>query len=541
MATSSMFIVAVIGLVLGVVLGFGIKMFLIKAREKNARSLADKIIEQAKRSAEKLEKDAYLRAKERFQKERNRIQNQLRQREKELSRQEDRLRKKEKEVQRKENQLRERENALQRRQNELEKERERIVVQEERLKEVVDQEIQKLESLSGLTREEARKELMERMVAEARSEAAQLIIDIRNEAQERAKWEAKEIMAFAIERMATDYTMESTLTSVSLPNDNWKGLIIGREGRNIKAFEAATGVKVIVDDTPETVVMSSFDPIKREIARLTMERLIQSKNINPQAIETEVARATKIVEENIRKAAEQTLKELNIKNVHPEMREWLGRLKYRTSYGQNILQHSKEVALLAGHMAAELGLDVALARRAGLFHDIGKAVSNDSEGSHVTIGVELATRCKEHPVVINAILAHHEEAEPISPISVLVTAADRISGARPGARRESLEAYTQRIKKLEELGNSFEGVAKTYAISAGREVRVIVIPEAVSDVEVDMLASDIARKSKESMEYPGQIKVTVIRRLIEQSSTEEFLPGKEGNGGKNVETVPSMN
>lgn len=541
MATSSMFIVAVIGLVLGVVLGFGIKMFLIKAREKNARSLADKIIEQAKRSAEKLEKDAYLRAKERFQKERNRIQNQLRQREKELNRQEDRLRKKEKEVQRKENQLRERENALQRRQNELEKERERIVVQEERLKEVVDQEIQKLESLSGLTREEARKELMERMVAEARSEAAQLIIDIRNEAQERAKWEAKEIMAFAIERMATDYTMESTLTSVSLPNDNWKGLIIGREGRNIKAFEAATGVKVIVDDTPETVVMSSFDPIKREIARLTMERLIQSKNINPQAIETEVARATKIVEENIRKAAEQTLKELNIKNVHPEMREWLGRLKYRTSYGQNILQHSKEVALLAGHMAAELGLDVALARRAGLFHDIGKAVSNDSEGSHVTIGVELATRCKEHPVVINAILAHHEEAEPISPISVLVTAADRISGARPGARRESLEAYTQRIKKLEELGNSFEGVAKTYAISAGREVRVIVIPEAVSDVEVDMLASDIARKIKESMEYPGQIKVTVIRRLIEQSSTEEFLPGKEGNGGKNVETVPSMN
>ncbi len=536
----SLMVAAVLGLLLGIIIGFGIKVMLVKAREKNARSLADKIIEQAKRSAEKLEKDAYLRAKERFQKERNRIQNQLRQREKELSRQEERLRKKEKEVQRKENQLKERENALQRRQNELEKERERIVVQEEKLKEVVNQEIQKLESLSGLTREEARKELIDRMVAEARSEAAQLIIDIRNEAQERAKWEAKEIMAFAIERMATDYTMESTLTSVSLPNDNWKGLIIGREGRNIKAFEAATGVKVIVDDTPETVVMSSFDPIKREIARLTMERLIQSKNINPQAIETEVARATKIVEENIRKAADQTLRELNIKNVHPEMREWLGRLKYRTSYGQNILQHSKEVALLAGHMAAELGLDVALARRAGLFHDIGKAVSNDSEGSHVTIGVELATRCKEHPVVINAILAHHEEAEPISPISVLVTAADRISGARPGARRESLEAYTQRIKKLEELGNSFEGVAKTYAISAGREVRVIVIPEAVSDVEVDMLASDIARKIKESMEYPGQIKVTVIRRLIEQSSTEEFLPGKEG-GGQNVETVPSMN
>ncbi len=539
MAVNEMLLAAVLGLVVGVAVGFAIKVFMQKAREKNARSLADKIIEQAKRSAEKLEKDAYLRAKERFQKERSRILDQLRRREKELAREEDRLRKKEKDVQRRENQLKERENAIKRKQNELEKERERIVVQENRLKEVVDQEIQKLESLSGLSRDDARKELMDRMIAEARSEAAQMIIDIRNEAQERAKWEAKEIMAFAIERMATDYTMESTLTSVSLPNDNWKGLIIGREGRNIKAFEAATGVKVIVDDTPETVVMSSFDPIKREIARLTMERLIQSKNINPQAIEQEVARATKIVEDNIKRAADQTLKELNIKNVHPEMREWLGRLKYRTSYGQNILQHSKEVALLAGHMAAELGLDVALARRAGLFHDIGKAVSNDSEGSHVTIGVELATRCKEHPVVINAILAHHEEAEPISPISVLVTAADRISGARPGARRESLEAYTQRIKKLEELGNSFEGVAKTYAISAGREVRVIVIPDAVSDVEVDMLASDIAKKIKESMEYPGQIKVTVIRRLIEQSSTDEFLPGKDD--GKNVQSVPSVN
>ncbi len=539
MAVNEMLLAAVLGLVVGVAVGFAIKVFMQKAREKNARSLADKIIEQAKRSAEKLEKDAYLRAKERFQKERSRILDQLRRREKELAREEDRLRKKEKDVQRRENQLKERENAIKRKQNELEKERERIVVQENRLKEVVDQEIQKLEALSGLSRDDARKELMDRMIAEARSEAAQMIIDIRNEAQERAKWEAKEIMAFAIERMATDYTMESTLTSVSLPNDNWKGLIIGREGRNIKAFEAATGVKVIVDDTPETVVMSSFDPIKREIARLTMERLIQSKNINPQAIEQEVARATKIVEDNIKRAADQTLKELNIKNVHPEMREWLGRLKYRTSYGQNILQHSKEVALLAGHMAAELGLDVALARRAGLFHDIGKAVSNDSEGSHVTIGVELATRCKEHPVVINAILAHHEEAEPISPISVLVTAADRISGARPGARRESLEAYTQRIKKLEELGNSFEGVAKTYAISAGREVRVIVIPDAVSDVEVDMLASDIAKKIKESMEYPGQIKVTVIRRLIEQSSTDEFLPGKDD--GKNVQSVPSVN
>ncbi|NIS38599.1 ribonuclease Y [Candidatus Saccharibacteria bacterium] len=346
---------------------------------------------------------------------------------------------------------------------------------------------------------------------------------IKKEATDRARWEAKEIMAYAIERMATDYTMESTLVTVSLPNDNWKGLIIGREGRNIKAFEAATGVKVIVDDTPETVVMSSFDPIKREVARLTMESLIKKKNINPKAIDSEVEKAQEIVEENIEKAAKETLSELKINNVDPELQNYLGRLKYRSSYGQNILQHSKEVAWLAGNMAAELGLDVALARRAGLFHDIGKAVSNDSEGSHVTIGVEITTKCNEDPVVINSVLAHHEEAEPISPVSVLVTAADRISGARPGARRESLEVYAQRISKLEELANSFEGVAKTYALSAGREIRVMIQPEKLTDAEADMLASDIARKIKDTMEYPGQIKVMVIRQLVAQSTTDEHL------------------
>jgi len=323
-----------------------------------------------------------------------------------------------------------------------------------------------------------------------------------------------------------------------LPNDEWKGIVIGREGRNIKAFEAATGVKVIVDDTPETVVMSSFDPVKREIARIAMERLIKIKNINPKNIETEVEKATREVDASVKKAAEETLQELKIKNVHPEMREHLGRLKYRTSYGQNILQHSKEVAWLAGGMAAELGLDVALAKRAGLFHDIGKAVSGDSEGSHVSIGVELATRCNEHAVVINSILAHHEEAEPISPLSVLVTAADRISGARPGARRESLEAYAERITKLEELANSFEGVGKTYALSAGREIRVMIMPEKISDVETKLLAADIARKIKETMEYPGQIKVTVIRQTIANSFTDEFLPGQNG---KKSETVVTEN
>ncbi|RMI13587.1 MAG: ribonuclease Y [Calditrichaeota bacterium] len=510
-------------LILGVFIGIATARVFQKMKEKNARQTAEEIIRRAERSAEKLEREAYIRAKEKFQQERLQIQKQLKHREGEISRQEERLRRKEKDLRRAENNLRDRESLLNKQRKQLEELQKKVESREKQVEDIIEQQMKKLESLSGLNREEAKRQLKEHLLHQARSEAAQMILDIKREAEERARWEAKEIMAYAMERMATEYTMESTLASVSLPNDNWKGLIIGREGRNIKAFEAATGVKVIVDDTPETVVMSSFDPVKREIARLTMEALIKKKNINPRTIEKEVKRAQQIVEESVKQAAEETLRDLKINNVHPEMKNYLGRLKYRTSYGQNILQHSREVALLAGNMAAELGLDVQLARRAGLFHDIGKAVSSDSEGSHVSIGVEIATRCKEHPVVINSILAHHEEEEPIHPISVLVTAADRISGARPGARRESLEAYTQRITKLEELANSFAGVAKTYALSAGREIWVMVEPEKLTDEEAELLAGDIARKIKEQMEYPGQIKVCVIRQLIAQSSTEEFL------------------
>lgn len=516
----------------GLVLGFVINMLVEKHKVTGAKQQAEEILRRTRKEAEKLEREAYIKGKEQLYKERSRFQKEVKQREGELSRTEERLRKKEKDLKRFENHLLEKESRLNKQEKEVESVKQQIRGKEKELQEIVQEEIKKLEKISGLHKEEAKKQLIEKMLAEARSEAAQTILDLKNEAHERARWEAKEILAFAIERMATDYTLESTLTSVSLPNDNWKGLVIGREGRNIKAFEAATGVKVIVDDTPETVVMSSFDPIKREVARIAMEQLIKNKNINPKAIEREVEKAQTIVEKSISQAADETLRELKINNVHPEIKEWLGRLKYRTSYGQNILQHSKEVAWLAGNMASELGLDASLARRAGLFHDIGKAVSSDSEGSHVTIGVELTTRCNEHPVVINSILAHHEEAEPISPISVLVTAADRISGARPGARRESLEAYTQRITKLEELANSFDGVAKTYALSAGREIRVMIVPEKLSDADADLLASDIARKIKETMEYPGQIKVMVIRQLLAQSSTDEFL---SGNGNTRTE------
>ena len=353
-------------------------------------------------------------------------------------------------------------------------------------------------------------------------EAAQMAIDIKEEAKANAQKEAKEIITYAIENIAHEVTIESTLSTVQLPNERYKGMIIGREGRNIRAFEEITGVKVIVDDTPELIVLSGFDPVRREVARLSMENLIKTKNINPNLIEQIVAKATKEVEKTIMKAAEDTLNYLSLRNVHPAIKESLGRLKYRFSYGQNILEHSKEVALLSGAMAAELGFNIKLAKRAGLLHDIGKALTINAEGSHVKLGVDLCTKYKEHEIVINSILAHHEEAEPISPISVLVTAADKISGSRPGARRDTLEAYTKRITGLEEIANSFEGVSKTYAISAGRELRVIVEPERIDDRRAAILSSDIAKKIKEEMEYPGQIKVCVIRQTIASKNTDEF-------------------
>ncbi|MCB0276318.1 MAG: ribonuclease Y [Calditrichaeota bacterium] len=504
-----------------------------RAKTGSAKKAAEEILEEANRNAKAIEKTAHVRAREKHQEERSMMQQTLKKREQEISSNEEKLRSREKELRRLENSIRDREGNIRRNFQRLQDAESSLNDKQQKIEEVIDQQIEELEKISGINRDEAKARLINTLTERARSEAAQTLIDLRKEAQDKARAEAKDILATAIEKMATDYTMESTLVSVSLPNEGLKGLIIGRGGQNIKAFESVTGVKVIVDDTPETVVMSGFDPIKREIARLAMEALIKKKNISPKYIEQEVSKATKMVEESIKKAAESTLTELKLNNVHPDMKNYLGRLKYRTSYGQNILQHSKEVAFLAGNMAAELGLDVQLARRAGLFHDIGKAVSNDVEGSHVTIGVDITTKYNEHPVVINSVLAHHEEAEPISPVSVLVTAADRISGARPGARRESLEAYAQRISKLEEVAKSFEGVAKTYALSAGREVRVIVQPEKLTDLEAQMLAHDIAQKIKEEMEYPGQIKVTVIRRLIATGATEDSNnnPKKNPSGG----------
>lgn len=529
MDMTSLALGGLIGILFG---GLGFFGFM-RAKTGSAKKAAEEILEEANRNAKAIEKTAHVRAREKHQEERSMMQQTLKKREQEISSNEEKLRSREKELRRLENSIRDREGNIRRNFQRLQDAESGLKDKQQKIEEVIDQQIEELEKISGINRDEAKARLINTLTERARSEAAQTLIDLRKEAQDKARAEAKDILATAIEKMATDYTMESTLVSVSLPNEGLKGLIIGRGGQNIKAFESVTGVKVIVDDTPETVVMSGFDPIKREIARLAMEALIKKKNISPKYIEQEVSKATKMVEESIKKAAESTLTELKLNNVHPDMKNYLGRLKYRTSYGQNILQHSKEVAFLAGNMAAELGLDVQLARRAGLFHDIGKAVSNDVEGSHVTIGVDITTKYNEHPVVINSVLAHHEEAEPISPVSVLVTAADRISGARPGARRESLEAYAQRISKLEEVAKSFEGVAKTYALSAGREVRVIVQPEKLTDLEAQMLAHDIAQKIKEEMEYPGQIKVTVIRRLIATGATEDSNnnPKKNPSGG----------
>ena len=483
------------------------------------------IVLKAEKAAERIEKQAYLNGKERLQNERNNFKKQLKDREFSLQNQQKQFRNREKEIRRKENHLAEEKQSLKNQQDELFNLRKKLIEMADNYEEIVEKEQKRLENVAGLSKEDAKTDLINTLIKDAKAEAAQSLIEIKNETEERAKIDAREIMAFAIERMSTEYTMENTLSSVSLPNDNWKGVIIGKEGRNIRAFENSTDVKVIVDDTPETVVLSSFDPVKREIASIAMGKLIHKKNINPKSIEQEVQEATRSVNREMKKAADDTITRLNLQNVKQEMKEYLGRLRYRTSYGQNILQHSIEVAFLTGNMASELGLDVNLARRAGLFHDIGKAISNETEGSHVDLGVEVCERNSEHEIVINAVLAHHEEAEPISPISVLVTAADKISGARPGARRETLEAYAQRIHKVEEMANSFEGVGKTYALSAGREIRVIVEPNNVNDENTQILATDIANKIKENMEYPGQIKVTVIRQTQAVKFTDEFLTG----------------
>jgi ribonuclease Y len=377
--------------------------------------------------------------------------------------------------------------------------------------ELVAEQNHRLERISGMSREDARRFLMENMVNEAKLESAQMVKQVRDEGKLEAKKIARNYIVQAIQRTASDHSVETTVSVVNLTSDDMKGRIIGREGRNIRAFEAATGVDVIVDDTPEAVIISGFDPFRREVARVSLEKLMQDGRIHPARIEEVVEKTRTELEEDIVQTGKNALLELGIANVHPEITRLIGRMKYRSSYGQNVLSHSIEVAYLAGIMARELGLSVEHAMRAGLMHDMGKCVDRNVEGPHAMLGYDIARRYKESPIVANAIGAHHDDIEMESPIAVLVQAADSISGARPGARRESLEAYVKRLETLETIARSFEGVAKTYAIQAGREVRVMVEPDRVDDLFADQLAHDIAQKIEHEMEYPGQIKVMVIR------------------------------
>lgn len=472
----------------------------------------------AEKSAHNLKKEKLLEVKDEFLKRKQKFEEESRAREKEISEIEKRIRNEKETIEKIKSELlsktTEAENLVNtfnvKNKELLEKE----VIVDEQLKhnnELVAQQKDKLQRLSGITEEEAKKILFDSLIEKAKFEATQKLQDIREETKIEANKISKNIIVQAIQRSAVDHSVETTVSVLQITSDELKGRIIGKEGRNIRAFEAVTGVDIIVDDTPEAVIISAFDPFRREVARVAMERLIADGRIHPARIEEVVAKVEKELNEEIIRVGEQTLMDMGVQAVNRDIITLIGRMKYRSSYGQNVLNHSIEVGHLASVMAAELGLDPMIAKRAGLFHDIGKTVDRSIEGPHAILGYEIAKRCKEHPVVCNAIGAHHDEMPMENPIAVLVQAADAISGARPGARRESVEAYSKRLEKLEQIATSFEGVAKTYAIQAGREVRVIVEQEKISDILQDQLAEDIAHKIQEEMEYPGQIKVNVIR------------------------------
>lgn len=489
-------------------MAFGVGYWLQKkaaeAKIAQAKDVAREIIAEAQREAEARKREAILEAKEELLRGRNDLEKEVRDRRAEVQRLEKRLLQKEESLDRKSEQMERKEEALEQRERELEKTREELT----RLQ--MEQRAQ-LERLAGLSAEEAKQLLLKEVENEARYEAALLIKSIEDEAKQEGERRAREVVALSIQRIAADQVAETTVSVVNLPNDEMKGRIIGREGRNIRALETLTGVDLIIDDTPEAVILSGFDPVRREIARIALERLMADGRIHPARIEEMVAKAEKEVEQAVREAGEQATFETGIHGLHAELIRLLGRLRYRTSYGQNVLKHSIEVAHLAGIMAAELGADVTLAKRAGLLHDIGKAVDHEMEGSHVQIGVEVLKRYRESSAVIHAVAAHHGDEEAKSIVAVLVAAADAISAARPGARRETLETYIKRLEKLESIADSFEGVEKAYAIQAGREIRIMVKPEKIDDVMAVKVARDIVQKIESELEYPGQIKVTVIR------------------------------
>ena len=502
-------VIAIIVLVLGILLILA-GLYLIKSNKDkaekigNAEEKARNIIDEALKAAETKKREGLLELKEETLRNKNELERESKERRSELQKFEKRVLAKEEALDRKADSLEKRESQLTSREDKLNKRQAEVDALSEKR-------VQELERISGLTSEQAKDYLLKTVEDEVKHETAMLVKELETRAKEEAGKKAKEYVVTAIQKCAADHVAETTISVVPLPNDEMKGRIIGREGRNIRTLETMTGVDLIIDDTPEAVILSSFDPIRREVARIALEKLIVDGRIHPARIEEMVEKAQKEVETMIREEGEAATLEVGVHGIHPELVRLLGKMKCRTSYGQNALKHSIEVAQLSGLLAAEIGVDVRMAKRAGLLHDIGKSVDHEMEGSHIQIGVDLCKKYKESPIVINAVESHHGDVEPTSLIACIVQAADTISAARPGARRETLETYTNRLNQLEDITNSFKGVEKSFAIQAGREIRVMVVPEQVSDADMILLARDIAKQIEAELEYPGQIKVNVIR------------------------------
>ncbi|HHX68139.1 MAG: ribonuclease Y [Miniphocaeibacter sp.] len=497
-------IASIVTLIIGLLVGFLMRKNISEKHIGSAEIHAAKIIEDANKEADSTKKAMLVEAKDEIFKLRTEQENENRERRLEIQKSEKRILQKEENLERKSD-------ALEKKNTKLDTELKNIEIKQKEIQEIVDKQLQELERVANLTQDEAKTVLLNDLREQVTHEQAMIIKELEAKTKDKADSYAREIITTSIQRYAADYVAESTVSVVSLPNDEMKGRIIGREGRNIRAFETLTGVDLIIDDTPEAVVLSAFNPVRREVARIALEKLILDGRIHPTRIEDMVEKATKEVDNTIKLNGENACDETNVHGIHPEIVKLLGKLHYRTSYGQNVLKHSIEVSNIAGMMAAELGADVKLAKRGGLLHDIGKAIDHEIEGPHVELGVQAAKRFKEKPEVINCIESHHGDVEPTTIEAVLVQAADAISAARPGARREAIENYIQRLENLEEISNSFKGVDKSFAIQAGRELRIMVKPEEISEDEMIVLARDISTRIEDELEYPGQIKVNVIR------------------------------
>lgn len=493
-----------ISLAIGVVVGMAYRKKVAESKLGNAEEEAKRIVNMAKIEAENMKKEEIIKAKEEIMASRKELDQEIKERRSEVQRQETRL------IQKEENLDRRSEN-FEKKEQEVERHIQEVEKQKQEVKKMRDEEFAKLQQIAALTKEQAKEKLLKEVEKDITSEKAEIIREATVKAKEEANKKAREVLTYAVQKCAADHSQETTVSIVALPSDDMKGRIIGREGRNIKALETLTGVDLIIDDTPEAVVLSGFDPLRREVAKITLEKLIDDGRIHPAKIEETVEKAKQELADNIKSEGERAVLETGVIGLHPDLVRLIGKLKYRTSYGQNVLNHSIEVSNLARIMAEELGLDAKMARRAGLLHDIGKALDHDMEGTHVEIGVEILKKYKENPLVINAVEAHHEDVEPKTLEAVLIQAADAISASRPGARRETLEAYIKRLQNLEEIADSFEGVEKSFAIQAGREVRILVKPDKISDDQMTVLARDVSKRVESEMDYPGQIKVNVIR------------------------------